>query len=122
MRDAFRVLVVDDDEPVRILIEEALADLGLQPSAAQSGEEALRRLKETKYDLLVLDIKLGQNGFKGWHVARRARAIFPGLPIVYMTGAAVDEWATEGVESSIILAKPFTSAQLKNAIQSFQLP
>jgi DNA-binding response OmpR family regulator len=122
MADALRALVVEDDQSVRIFIEEALTDLGLQPSAASSGEEALCLLTETKYDLLVLDIKLGQDGFRGWHVARRARAIYPGLVVVYMTGAAAEEWGAEGVENSIVLKKPFAASQLVRAVQSLQSP
>jgi DNA-binding response OmpR family regulator len=66
--------------------------------------------------LLVLDIKLGQDGIRGWHVARRARSLNPGLPVIYMTGGAAEEWAVHGVAKSIILAKPFAPAQLISAI------
>jgi DNA-binding response OmpR family regulator len=63
----------------------------------------------------VLDIKLGKDGIKGWDVARRARAINPALPVIYMRGAD-EEWAIQGVPKSILLNKPFAPAQLVTAV------
>jgi DNA-binding response OmpR family regulator len=114
--DTLKVLVVEDDEAIRSLVGEALSDGGFQPSIAASGEVALSLLSKDKYDLLVLDIKLGRDGITGWHVARRARAITLGLPVIYITGAAADEWAVQGVAKSIILSKPFAPAQLICAV------
>jgi DNA-binding response OmpR family regulator len=114
--DSLKVLVVEDDRPIQSLLEEALAEGGFKATIASSGEEALTLLREGKYDLLALDIKLGQDGIKGWHVARRARALHPGLPVVYMTGAATEEWAVHGVAKSIMLTKPFPAVQLISAI------
>jgi DNA-binding response OmpR family regulator len=116
MAHSLRVLVVEDDQPIQSLLEEALAEGGFESSIASSGEEALALLNEHKYDLLALDIKLGQDGIRGWHVARRARVLNPSLPIIYMTGAAAEEWEVHGVAKSIILAKPFAPAQLISAI------
>ena len=53
---------------------------------------------------------------KGWEVARLVRQIDPAFPVVYMTGAAADEWASEGVPNSILLNKPFAPAQLVTAV------
>ena len=53
-----------------------------------------------------------------WHVARRAREIDPGFPIVYVTGVSADQWASYGVPNSILLERPFAVAQLVNAISN----
>ncbi len=53
---------------------------------------------------------------KGWEVARLIRQIDPTFPIVYMTGASADDWASEGVPNSILLNKPFAPAQLVMAV------
>ena len=119
MADSLRALVVDDDQVIGSLVEDALSDGGFQSSIASSGEAALILLGKGKYDLLVLDIKLGKDGFAGWHVARRARAIDPGVPVIYVTGSAAAEWAVHGVEKSIMLTKPFRPADLLTAIRSF---
>jgi hypothetical protein len=44
------------------------------------------------------------------------RQIDPAFPIVYMTGAAADDWASEGVPNNILLKKPFAPAQLVTAV------
>jgi DNA-binding response OmpR family regulator len=64
----------------------------------------------------VIDIELGKDRIRGWDVARRARAINPVLPVVYITGANADEWAVQGVPNSIVLTKPFAPAQLITAV------
>ena len=42
---------------------------------------------------------------KGWEIARLVRQIDPAFPVVYVTGAAADDWASEGVRNSILLTK-----------------
>jgi len=119
MAGSLKVLVVEDDQVIGSVLEDALTDGGFQSSIASSGEVALTLLGKGKYDFLVLDIKLGKDGIRGWHVARRARAINPGLPVIYMSGAAGEEWEVYGVAKSVILTKPFAPAQLISAIRSF---
>jgi DNA-binding response OmpR family regulator len=117
LEQAIVILVVEDDQAIQSVVEEALTDGGFEPAIASSGEEALTALNgPTKYRMLILDIKLGKDGIRGWDVARRARAITPSLPIIYITGAHADEWAVQGVPKSILLAKPFAPAQLITAV------
>ena len=68
-----------------------------------------------KYSALVTDVHV-TSGTDGWAVARQAREIDPLLAVVYMTGAAADEWASQGVPGSILLQKPFAPAQLVTAV------
>lgn len=64
---------------------------------------------------MATDINL-KGRMTGWDVARQARQIKPEFPIVYMTGAAADDWASHGVPNSILLVKPFAQAQLVTAL------
>ena len=118
MEEALIILVVEDDQSIQSIVEEALSDGGFEPAVASSGEEALTLLGESKYRVLVIDIKLGKDRIRGWDVARRARAINPGLPVVYITGANADEWAVQGVPNSVLLTKPFAPAQLVTAVSN----
>jgi CheY-like chemotaxis protein len=113
------ILVIEDDPIVQAIVDEALCDGGYEPALASSGEEAitLLRARITKYRALVIDINLAGRA-NGWEVARAAREIDPEFPVVYMTGAAADEWAVQGVPNSVLLAKPFAPAQLITAISS----
>lgn len=52
----------------------------------------------------------------GWEVATQARLIDAEFPVVYMTGAAADDWGAHGVPNSILLQKPFAPAQLVTAV------
>jgi DNA-binding response OmpR family regulator len=67
------------------------------------------------YSALVTDINLGAK-LTGWDIARRAREINPDMPVVYMTGFADNDWAANGVPNSVLLTKPFATAQLVTAV------
>jgi DNA-binding response OmpR family regulator len=116
MADLLEVIVVEDDQSIQSVVEEALSNGGFEPVIASSGEEALTLLSGSNYRALVIDIELGKDRIRGWDVARRARAINPVLPVVYITGANADEWAVQGVPNSIVLTKPFAPAQLITAV------
>jgi DNA-binding response OmpR family regulator len=67
------------------------------------------------YRALVTDIGL-PGKIDGWEVAEQARQIDPKFPIVYMSGAHAEDWASKGVPNCIMLAKPFAPAQLVTAV------
>jgi DNA-binding response OmpR family regulator len=111
------ILVIEDDEAVQGAVEDALTDGGFEPAIAASGEEAVTLLKGglTNYRALVTDIAL-RGRMDGWEVAKQAREIDPVFPIIYITGAHADQWASQGVPNSILLTKPFAPAQLVTAV------
>jgi CheY-like chemotaxis protein len=111
------ILVVEDDQLVQGMVEESLADGGFDVAITASGEEAvaLLKTKATSYRALVTDINL-PGRVDGWEIARLAREIVATIPVVYMTGAAGDEWPSKGVPESILLTKPFAPAQLVTAV------
>ena len=112
------ILVVEDDQLIQGVIEEALTDGGFEIALASSGEQAIELLdaEEPEFRALVTDINLGKGAANGWTVARHARQNKPDLPIVYMTGDSADEWPSKGVPNSILLTKPFAPAQLVTAV------
>ena len=87
MEDLPVILVVEDDEQIQTVVEDALTEGGFEPAIAPSGEEAVTLLRGNKgnYRALVADIGL-RGRMDGWEVAKRAREIDPEFPIVYMTG------------------------------------
>jgi CheY-like chemotaxis protein len=117
MADSLVIMVVEDDQTMQGLVEEALSDGGFEAAIAASGEEAVTLLRGNRnhYRALVTDINL-VGTMDGWEVAKQAREINPAFPIVYMTGAAADEWASHGVPNSVLLTKPFAPAQLVTAL------
>jgi DNA-binding response OmpR family regulator len=115
--DLVVILVVEDDQLMQDVLKDILTEGGFAAAIAQSGEEAAALLKgkKTEYRALVTDINL-RGKLDGWEIARRAREIDPNFPIIYMTGAAADEWPSKGVPNSILLNKPFAPAQLVTAV------
>lgn len=111
------VMVVEDDQLIQGMVNEALTEGGFQSSIAATGEEAVTLLQDDreKYRALITDINL-LGRLDGWEVAKRAREINPGMPVIYMTGAAADQWTSRGVPNSILLNKPFAPAQLVTAV------
>ena len=69
------------------------------------------------YRALVTDISL-RGRIDGWEVAKQAREIDPQFPVVYMSGASAEDWASKGVPNSIMLSKPFAPAQLVTAVSN----
>jgi DNA-binding response OmpR family regulator len=117
LEDQLAILVVEDDQDIQTIVEEALTEGGFAPAIAPSGEEAVTLLIGNKgtYRALVADVKL-RGRMDGWEVARHARQIDPAFPIVYMTGASANQWPSRGVPNSILLEKPFAPAQLVTAV------
>ena len=113
------ILVIEDEEAIQSLVEDALTEGGFEPAIAASGEEAVTLLKgrTANYRALVTDISL-RGRIDGWEVAQQAREIDPQFPIVYMSGASAVDWPSKGVPNSIMLAKPFAPAQLVTAISN----
>jgi CheY-like chemotaxis protein len=66
---------------------------------------------------MITDINLGQ-GPDGWAVAKHGRELNRTLPVIYVTGASGHQWRSEGVPSSLLIKKPFTSKQILEAIFS----
>ncbi len=117
MKDVPVVLVVEDEGPLQEIVNDALREGGFDVTTVASGEEAAAMIESgvVKYSALVTDINI-KGPMKGWEIARLVRQIDPAFPIVYMTGAAADDWASEGVPNSILLNKPFAPAQVVTAV------
>ena len=113
------VLIVEDEYLLQGIIEEALSEAGFAADILSSADEALTRFQSgaTDYKVLVTDVNL-KGSLSGWDVARQIREQEPLFPVVYMTGGAAHQWASQGVPNSILLEKPFAPAQLVTAVSN----
>lgn len=107
-----RVLVVDDDEPVRRAVVKMLERGGLRPVAASSGEEALEILRTTTFDVAILDRSMP--GIDGIELARRIRGTHFDLPLLLFTGGRVTE--EESVGFRAVLHKPARQGELVSTV------
>lgn len=67
-----KVLIVDDDPGVRYLVRKTLEERGIEVIEAENGEEALGNIKETRPDLVLLDVMMP--GMSGWEVLRHIKS------------------------------------------------
>lgn len=106
-RKRFQMLVVDDELIVRDSIRAWLTDEGYTVEMAAGGGEALKRLAEERFQLMLLDIKMP--GMDGVEVLQKAREIQPDLCVVMMTAYATVETAIEAMKAGAreYLLKPF---------------
>jgi two-component system cell cycle response regulator CpdR len=113
-----RILIAEDEEPVRALVRRALAEDGHHVAAVADGAEALDALKREggRFDLIVTDIKMPV--MDGIALALAAARDFPDLPIVLMTGYADQRERASGLDALIrdVIAKPFTVAEIRFAV------
>lgn len=119
MTDTLMLLLVDDEILITEMLQDALEDAGFNVITANDGDGAMAIVDDDSQPIrgLITDINMGES-IDGWALARHARERQPDLPVVYMTGGAPHEWAAHGVPKSILVAKPFATAQIVTAIAS----
>ena len=119
MQGSTVLLLVEDDPAAGNELQRALQQAGFRVILVQSGDKATSTFDENAGEIggLITDVKLGGN-VSGWDVARHAREVNQDLPVVYVTGFFVEDWASQGVPKSILVQKPFAPAQIITAISS----
>ncbi len=113
------VLVVDDEPVVRMLVVDLLRDLGYATVEAGDGPQGLQVLgSRQRVDLLVTDVGL-PNGMNGRQLADAARAMRPGLKVLFITGYAETMVIGEGhLETGMqVITKPFAMDTLASKIR-----
>ncbi len=115
-----RVLIVDDEEPIRMLIREVLGAAGYEVDTAASGEEALTRLEQDRYDLVVADVRMP--GIDGVELYRLIGRRWPELQrrLIFITGDPESVRTVSHLEDTDVpcLEKPFTVEQLRHAVRT----
>ncbi|WP_028694121.1 response regulator [Pseudomonas cremoricolorata] len=111
------VLIVEDDQQVRHMLQQTLAEEGLECSCAGDASEALGLLRSGRpVDLLVTDV--GLPGMSGRQLAQIARTHQPGLRVLFVTGYAETAMAREAfLEAGMeLLCKPFAMQQVRDRV------
>ncbi|CAM5762803.1 response regulator [Bosea minatitlanensis] len=113
-----RILVVDDEEPLRLLVARGLGMDGHACLTAADGAEALDRLvaEQGRFDLLLTDIRMPL--MDGIALALAAKQQFPDLTIMLMTGYAEQRERAKSLETIVaeVMSKPFTIAELRSTV------
>jgi DNA-binding NtrC family response regulator len=112
------VLLVEDEAPLRQAVAEQLADRGFVVEQSDSGEDAVARLAEFAYDILITDLRLP--GIGGSAVVEAALARYPDIIAIVVTGYGTVKDAVEMIKrgASDFVNKPFQIDELIHALSS----
>jgi DNA-binding response OmpR family regulator len=107
-----RLLIVEDDEGIRVPLARALEREGYEVDGVGDGEEALRLAAGTDHDLVLVDV--GLPGLDGLEVCRRLRAQAPALPILFLTAQDGELDIVDGLDAGAddYITKPFRVSEL----------
>ncbi|MDH0301766.1 MULTISPECIES: response regulator [unclassified Pseudomonas] len=104
------LLVVEDDDIVRMLIVEVLDELGYSAIEADSANAALKILEDPNTALALLMTDVGLPDMRGEALAARARVLRPLLPVLFASGYAESVEVPQGMH---LIGKPFSIEQLR---------
>lgn len=107
------LLVVEDDDIVRMLIVEVLDELGYKAIEADCAAAALRILEDPSQPLALLMTDVGLPDMRGEALARKAREARPLLPVLFASGYAESVEVPEGMH---LIGKPFSIDQLRDKV------
>ena len=118
MTPQVHTLVVDDEEGVRFFLQETLGRAGHVVVTASSGEEALDRLRDSQFDLVVVDLKLGGR-VDGLRVLETARWRWPDSAVVILTAHGSLESAMAAIREGVdgYLLKPAEPEQVRQTVE-----
>ncbi|MCD6294913.1 MAG: sigma-54-dependent Fis family transcriptional regulator, partial [Deltaproteobacteria bacterium] len=111
------ILIIDDDDPLRVSFQKLLKEEGYFVDSAPSGEVGLNLMKSKIPDLVILDMRLP--GMNGLETFRRIHAIEPKLPVIIMTAFGTTETAIEATKMGAFdyILKPFDIPEMLGIIR-----
>lgn len=109
-----KILIVDDEEHVRLLYSEELLEEGYEVCVADTGYELIERIEREKPDLVILDIKLAE--YSGLDLLQDIRNKFYNLPVILSTAYDVFKQDLKSVAADYYVTKSFDLTELKKRI------
>ena len=117
---AGHILVIDDEPQIRRVMRTALTATGYEVSDARSGEEAVEKLGDERFDLILLDVNLpGMSGLEACRVIRR-ETLVPDVPIIMLTVRNAEKDIVEALDAGAddYVVKPFGTPELLARIRA----
>jgi CheY-like chemotaxis protein len=114
-----RILIVDDEPEILVILERMLRKMNHETVLAGNGKEAVRRLEEAPFDLVLTDLIMPES--EGIETIAAVRKRWPGVKIIAMSGGGRQSpvpylAVAANLGADATLAKPFDRADLVNAL------
>ena len=113
------ILVVDDEETIRLLLKDTLEDLGHRVVVAGTGTQGLRCVRQDDFNLVFLDLKMP--GMDGAEFFRQIKTLRPRLPVIIITGypdsGMMERTLAQGPFG--VMNKPFSESDIIDAVSNF---
>jgi len=109
-----KILVVDDEEHIRLLYSEELSEAGYEVITAADGYELTERIEKEKPDLVILDIKMVD--YNGLDLLQEIRNKFYNLPVILCTAYDTFKEDIKSIAADFYVIKSFDLTELKNKI------
>jgi putative two-component system response regulator len=111
-----RILVIDDEDVIRMLVVEILESAGHEVTSAESAEVALTLLEVAEFDLVVSDVIMP--GLSGLELLEAVRARRASLPVILVTGAGTYDTLSQALTRGAagLVTKPFAHSDLQSAV------
>jgi len=113
----YRILIADDEDVIRFVLHEALQKEGYEIEEAAHGEEAVLKVRNTSFDLVILDIKMPR--MDGIEALKEIQKIDPGMPVVMITAYGNSKIAMQAVREGAYdyFNKPFDVNEIRIVIK-----
>jgi DNA-binding NtrC family response regulator len=110
---ANKILIVDDEKNIRMTISQSLAGMDVETDAAVNGEEALSKLKDAEFGLVLLDLRMP--GMDGMEVLKKLRKDRPDIRVVIITAHGTIDSAVDAMKLGAVdfIQKPFTPKEIR---------
>ncbi len=110
------ILIVDDEKNICLTLSQALEILEVETDTALNGEEALTKLENKEFGLILLDLRMP--GMDGMEVLRRVREIRPDIRIIILTAYGTIESAVEAIKLGAVdfIQKPFSAEEIRELV------
>lgn len=116
--EKYRILVADDQQGVRRLMQEIFKDPAYLVDVAANGQEALERARTARPDVVILDVKMP--GMDGLETFLALRDQYPDLPVVMMTAVDNGDRVKQAMDRGAVcsITKPFDVYYVRDLIES----
>ncbi len=121
MVEKYRILIVDDDKLVRWSLIEVLNKNGYEATSTETGEEAINKIEDVKFDLVITDLRLP--GIGGFEVLNRVKEINPSTKVIMITAYGSEGVANEAREkgAELFVNKPFEINRIREEVKEILL-